>query len=221
MRLPAEPARGQPPLTRRGDVHREGLDVLVGRCGLAEAQRIVRATIVDAVEVDDVEMHIEVQRGAEPLDRRDGTTLAQRAARRLAVPPRDAAKGDAQDTIDEIRPARQQPAAFEGNREHPLARRHPRDHTVHPVRGGLRHTSPGAARAEPTRLAGEQHQPVVIALGALQPRKPLLGATTPKVGLELTGHEPGKLPILLSQRPHKAREPVRDDLAQVCVRRHP
>jgi hypothetical protein len=66
--LPAEPAQREPALARRRDVHRQRLDVLVSRRRLKKTQGLVRAPVVDPVEVDDVEVHVQIQRGAEALN---------------------------------------------------------------------------------------------------------------------------------------------------------
>jgi hypothetical protein len=53
-------------------------------------------------------------------------------------------------------------AQLEGEREHPLAYPHARQHRAHPVARHLRHSAPHASRAEAAPFAREPHQSGVL-----------------------------------------------------------
>ena len=135
--------------------------------------RRCRAAVVDAVKVHDVEVQVQLERRAEPLDRRDGARLPRPSTALRPVKPRDAPERDLQHTLSEIRTPSEEPAAAPRYRQDPLARRRPGDHPVNPVRRLLGHPSPEAARAEASRLAREEHAAVVLAILALEPGEAL------------------------------------------------
>jgi hypothetical protein len=54
--LPREPLLPEPPLARQPHLHHQRLDVVRRRRGLEEAQRVIRAPVEHAIEVDDVEV---------------------------------------------------------------------------------------------------------------------------------------------------------------------
>ena len=199
IRLVAKASTGEKPLALHPDLLDQPLDVLRRWGDVEEPEVPVRAAVVDAVKVHDVEVQVQFERRAEPLDRRDGARLPGPSTSLRPVEPRDAPERDLQHTLSEILTPSEEPAASPRYRQDPLARRRPGDHPVNPVRRLLGHPSPEAARAEASRLAREEHAAVVLAILALEPGEALGWVPAAKVGLELTLDKPGQLPVLPRQ----------------------
>ena len=134
-------------------------DVLIGqrRCFVKDraSQRI--GARVDAVQDEDMEMQIEIERAAEALGHDDRATAA-RCARplwpRVRSHGQQRAHEDAPDGGTELGVEGQQIADAEGEREHPLADRHVRQHVVDQVRGCVGHAPAATGRTETAALAG-------------------------------------------------------------------
>ena len=176
------------------------------------------AAVVDAVEVDDVEVQVQGERRAKPLDRRDRPGLPAVAPGLVAIPPRDAAQCDLEQALGEVRPSGEQPAPSPGHRHHPLSGRRQREDAVNPVRRPLVHPATRAARAEAAGLAGEQHAAVVVAVLAVQPGEAPRGIPAAEVGFELPGDKLRKRPVVPRKLGHEQRHALAQDLAQLRVR---
>jgi hypothetical protein len=85
--------------------------------------------------------------------------------------PRDHAMHYLQHGRHELGLCGQQQAQEDGQRQHPLAHRHPGDHVVLQVSSCLRHAPGAAGKAEPAPLATESDQLVVAAVTAAQPQE--------------------------------------------------
>ena len=77
-----------------------------------------------------MEVQVQLERRAEPLDRRDGARLPGPSTALRPVEPGDAPKRDLQHTLGEILTPSEQPAASPRYGQDPLARRRPGDQLI-------------------------------------------------------------------------------------------
>ena len=137
-------------------------------------------------------------------------------APRGGAPSHEAGEGsnsDREHPTGQVRPARQQPAAWPGNGDHPLPKPHFGQNPVHPVSGQARHPSARARQAESATATRERNKPVVRARAAGQPGEPVLRVAARRESLQLSPHEGGQVSVRLfegvSQLRHRlANQPV-------------
>lgn len=92
------------------------------------------------------------------------------------------------------RPGQEQ-APLPGHGQNPLTCGNMGDHMIHPPGRAFRHPPPTTPRAKSPPLAGERHQPMVIAVLAFQPCKAVLWISTPQKPLHLLLNMAGKFPF--------------------------
>ena len=148
--------------------------------------------LVEPIQYEDVEVDVEIQRTSEALNHRDaaGPPVLQRHPDALVGGPSpDFRERDAQDSPRQLRPAGEQPAAWPWHRHHPLPHRHPRQQLPVPSCGRFRHPPPATRWTEPTALAREGDQAMVVAPSAGQPGEASSRVSTYEEAIQLTAHK--------------------------------
>jgi hypothetical protein len=137
--------------------------------------RAMRTPLVDPVQGEGVEVHVQVQGIAEALDVGHGSAVRGLEGPAAAGPP--AKRGeerpdeDAQDRLREIGVEGEAVTKTERQRQDPLANGDPGEDRVHEVGGGVGHPPSSAGRAEAASLAGERHQAIVAAVIAMDSKE--------------------------------------------------
>jgi hypothetical protein len=117
----------------------------------------------------------------------------------------------------ELGTAREQRPSRPRDREHPLARRDPRQHLLHPMRSTLRHASTAAARTEPAPFAREGDEALMVAPRALEPGEAELRVAARDELLELPLDVPGKGTVLIRQCRAQRNGPFCHDAVEPVV----
>ena len=182
-----------------GDPLHQALELLrTRRRNRHEHQATFTLTPINAVEHEQVEMDIEIERAAEalyqghcPCDcaRTRQTGFANQMARDRSI-------DDTEHLRDHLGPRRQQVAQCKRQRQHPLANGLLRQDVVHEQCRRLGHPPRAAARAEAAAFATERDQLLGLAGVALDPQKAVLEQATLEIGVELVFHVPRQRPIL-------------------------
>jgi hypothetical protein len=198
--LGVETSTPEEPENAASDAPRHPLDLAVARGRQRPEAETVRC-IVDAVQDERVEVHVEVERAPEPLHERDrpavesSRILALKAAAGAAPQRReDAADEEAQDLGGQPRVVGHPVAQAEGKRKDPLPHRRFGQHAVHEVGGRVRHTPSPAGAAEAASLAGEGHQAVAAAGVTVDAQEAVGEDATLKEAPELPLHEARRRP---------------------------
>jgi hypothetical protein len=129
----------------------------------------------DAIQHQRMDVHVQVQRAAEPLNDGHGTAAA---AHHTGVPGPTTQKAehhperDADNRPTEMVVPRQLIAQPIGQTQDPLSDRYIGQHVIDQVRGTLRHAASATRCTEAASLARERHQPIVAAAVAVKPREP-------------------------------------------------
>src|SRR5690606_22401248 len=142
---------------------------------------------IDAIQHEEVKMHIKIERTAESLDQRHGSGHTARTCQAGLADqmPRDRAIDDAEHLRHDLGPGREQIAQRKWQRQHPLADRLSRQDFVHEQRGRLGHPPSAAARTEAAALAAERNQLLSLTRLALDAQKPVLESATLQIRLKL------------------------------------
>ncbi len=120
----------------------------------------------DTVGYERMEMHVEIDRTPEALNRGDGAGLAGNdavAARPAAVEAPERTDVNREDGAAERVVPREHVAQPKREAQHPLSDRHGRQYVIDEVGGALGHAAATAARAHGARLARERHEPLGVA----------------------------------------------------------
>jgi hypothetical protein len=133
---------------------------------------------VDAVQGEGVEVEVQIERRAElpeTLDEGDGTALLgpeiplrSRTSSKLCEQGAD--EGAEHGARDRCVVGTAVPEQI-GQCEHPLPNRYPGQHAIDEMRGGVRHATPAARRAEAAALAGKRKQAVVTTVVAVESKE--------------------------------------------------
>jgi len=121
-----------------------------------------------------VNVHVEIERRAEPLDDRHSATAPVRCAgamRAATEPGENGADEDRHHRTAERVIEREHVPQPRRQTQHPLPHRHAWKDVIHQVRGPVRHAAAATARTEAAPFAREGHQSVFAAGGAAKPRK--------------------------------------------------
>jgi len=139
-----------------------------------------------------VQVDVQVQGAAEPLDQGDNAGSGAAAGRESGPVGQiglDRTDDDRETAAECIRPAGEEQAQWPGEAENPLTHRHFREDMVDQVRRRLDHPPCAAGRAEAPTLAGECDKVFVAAAVALHAHEPVLESATAQVILELGQHK--------------------------------
>jgi uncharacterized protein (DUF697 family) len=143
-----------------------------------------------------VEVEIQVHRGAEALEERDGAALVAALAELASHAP--AGLGEqrtqerAQDLAGEAGVVGAAVAQRVGEGEHPLADRHLGEHAVDEMRRGVGHAASAAGGAEAAPLAREGDEALLSAIVAVQAEEAVGGDAAAQVGAQLLLDEAGR-----------------------------
>ena len=165
--------------------------------------------VVHAIEKQHVKVNVQREVAPEPLHGGDAACAWVEDAEGLAlvaIPSLDHARGHAVHRERELVSIGQRYAQLEGEREHPLAYAHTRQHGAHPVPRHLGHPSTEAARAEASAFAREPHQAVRAAVLAREAHCPMCEYPTPQVAAQLVHHEAGHRLAGLAASPQEGLE---------------
>jgi len=213
--LPTEPLPREHPLCGLCDLLHQALDVLSRwRAISVEYQPTIGATCIHTVQREDVEVHVEVQRGPEALHDRQRSRAPSDHTPRLCTLPEEATdptERQPDELTCQVRTTGQQPTTLPRDGHHPLPQAHFRQHPVDPVRSKRRHTPTTAGWAESTPTAAERDEPVMRAGIADQPGKAVGGVATPLEALELAPHESRQVLVGCLDSTTKPRQTSTDD----------
>jgi hypothetical protein len=154
-----------------------------------------------------VEVHVQVERGAEALDQRHCAGLARRPCK--TGTPEDVTLDrpvcDPEHARQHGRIAREQEAQRKRQRQHPLPHRFSRQYFLCQESRRLRHSPRAAARTDPPPLAAECHQLLGVAGLALHAQEAVLESSASQVVLELALNVPRHRPFGRLARGEKRR----------------
>jgi hypothetical protein len=141
----------------------------------------------DAVEDDQVEVEMRVERRAEAVQEADSSELGVggRTGTRATDGGADRAQEDPEDGACDVRVVMQEGTQALGEREDPLPRRKMRQHVIREVRGEFRHAARVAGGADSSALARERDQALVTTVLAASPGEPVGEDAAPQVGSEV------------------------------------
>ena len=158
---------------------------------------------VDPIGSQGVQVHVEVQSRAEPLDHHQQAGVGQlhglQLEELLGLAPQEAKdhpRKDPGDVAADDGVVRHEIAQGPREAQHPLAVRDQGwQDLVAEVRGTVLHPPSPAARTETPALAGEGHQPVVAALRAVDAGEAVVQDATAQESLEFALDEPGHVAV--------------------------
>ncbi len=197
-----EPAAGKP--AQDAELHGAGQGLRISGLeagGLVKADSPLDVGGDHAVEGQDVEVVVRIQRASEALGEGDGSELrvANRGRRaRASVTERrpERPEENAEHSTRHLGALVQEGPKPLGHGEHPLPDGEVRDHLVGQVRRHLRHAPCVTGGADPPTLAGEGQEPVMPAVGAADSCEAVAKVAAPQVAAEVALHPGGPRPGL-------------------------
>ncbi len=181
-----------------------------------------RAADVDAVQKEGVEVRVQVERRAKALDGRHRarapTADAVASGAAVGVEALDGSDEERKDRRGQLGVVGQATAEMPGQGQNPLADSDRGQHPVDQVRGGVRHGSTTARRADAAELAAQRDKQVVSAARTADAREATLESTTPEVALQRAADEHGE-PVCVRRAVQEGREPAREQPIQVGLLR--
>jgi hypothetical protein len=147
---------------------------------------------IDPIQNQHMQVDVQVQGGAEPLDQGNNSRSSAAAGRESCPVGQislDGANDDREAAAERVRSTGEQQAEWPGEAQDPLANGYFRKDMVDEVSRGLDHPPSAARRAEAPSLAGKRDQVFVAAAIALHAHETVLEPPAAQVILELAKHK--------------------------------